>query len=282
VPQCFSPRSTCVALCFVFALAVHGHGDLDLQIQAVSRDIEKETNNAALYLKRGELYHAHRDWDLAAADFDRVAKLDKSITSVDFYRGRMLLEAERYQLAREALDRFLSKQPDNAEGLVTRGRTLAKLNQCKAAATDFTRAIGLAQTLKPEYFIERAQALVQAGAPAEALRGLDEGIQKMGRLVTLELLALDIERQQKAYDAALKRIDQVSAQFQRKETWLVRRAEILREAGRKAEEREAWQAALAAIEKLPDRLRGTRATIDLEKKIRDALAAISPASAQRK
>ena len=39
------------------------------------------------------------------------------------------------------------------------------------------------------------------------VRGLDEGIKKLGPLVTLELCALDIEVKEKQYDDALKRLD---------------------------------------------------------------------------
>jgi hypothetical protein len=46
---------------------------------------------------------------------------------------------------------------------------------------------------------------------------------------------------------------------------------VLREAGRPAEAREAFAAALAAIESLPAGRRAARTTAELEKRIREAL-----------
>jgi predicted RNA polymerase sigma factor len=109
------------------------------------------------------------------------------------------------------------------------------------------------------------------GKPEEALRGLDEAIHKMGPLVTLELPAMDLEVSMKHYDAALARIDAVMARLQRKETWLVRRAEILRKAGREDDAKKNYREALAAIEQLPPTHRSTRAMVDLTARIHAAL-----------
>src|ERR1041385_2750456 len=106
-----------------------------------------------------------------------------------------------------------------------------------------------------------------AGKKDDAVRGLDEGIRRMGPLVTLELSAIDLEVQLKRYDAALARVDTVMSRLQRKESWLVRRAEILKTAGREQEAKKSYRDALAAIEKLPPTHRHTRATLQLEASI---------------
>ena len=51
----------------------------------------------------------------------------------------------------------------------------------------------------------------------EALRGLDEGINQLGPVVTLQLLAIDLELRRKSYDAALTRLDLIAAESERKE-----------------------------------------------------------------
>jgi hypothetical protein len=99
----------------------------------------------------------------------------------------------------------------------------------------------------------------------------------MGPLVTLELPAIDLDVALKRYDSALKRVDTVMARLQRKESWLVRRAGILKIAGRESESQAAYRDALAALEKLPPSHRQTRATLQLEASIRSALRADSTA-----
>ena len=129
-----------------------------------------------------------------------------------------------------------------------------------------------AQPPEPELYLERAQVLGEDKRYVhEALRGLDEGIKRLGPLVTLELAAIEIELRRKNYDAALTRLDLIAAQSERKEMWLVRRGEILKAAGRNEEAHVAFNAALVAIESLPSARRQSRAITALELRARSAL-----------
>lgn len=257
----------CVALISPFARA---HEGLHEQIDAITAKIKRDPKNAALYLQRGELYRLHREWARAAADYDRASRLQPSLTIVDLGRGKMLLESRRFQQAKVVLDRFLRQQPCHVEGLITRGRVLARIGARVDAAADFTEALTSAP--EPDFYLERAQVL--AGDERhiqEALRGLDEGIKQLGPLVTLELAAIDLELRASNYDAALTRLDAITAQSERKETWLVRRGEILKAAGRHEEARKAFNAALVAIESLPPQRRQSRTITALQLRARSAL-----------
>ena len=57
-------------------------------------------------------------------------------------------------------------------------------------------------------------------------------IAALGEPVTLQLFAVDLEVQRERWDAALERIDRIAARSARQETWLLRRGEILEQAGR--------------------------------------------------
>ena len=259
----------CLALMASFARA---HEGLHEQIVAITAKIKRDPKNAALYLQRGELHRLHRDWARASADYNRASRIQPSLTIVDLGRGKMLLESRRFQQAKFVLDRFLRQQPHHIEGLVTRGRVLARIGARLEAANDFTEALTLAPTPEPELYLERAQVL--AGDKRyiqEALRGLNEGIKQLGPLVTLELAAIDLELRGNNYDAALTRLDVITAQSERKETWLVRRGEILKAAGRHDESRKAFNAAIVAIESLPPERRQSRAITALQLRARSAL-----------
>ena len=211
------------------------------------------------------------DWTNALADLDRVESLDRSAGRVDFLRGLVHYEAGQPQLAIVPLDRYLAGQPKDSEAFTLRGRVRAKLNRHAPAIDDYNKAIAMSGTPNPELFIERAAEWRALGKPEEAVRGLDEAIRKMGPLVTLELPAVDAELALQHYDAALARIDTVMARLQRKETWLERRAQILRAAGREEKAKKNYRDALAAIERLPPAHRLTRMTLELEARLRMAL-----------
>jgi len=261
------------ALCLVLPAGVAAHQDLSDRIAELTKEIARHPKNAALYLKRGELHRLHGEWDAASADYDHATQLAPDLAAVDLARGDMLLAAGRLPAAKIALDRFLAKQPEHAVGLVLRARVLTQLGQHVAAAADFTRAIAHEPDPLPEHYLERAQALAAEGEGHldEALGGLDEGIQKLGPLVVLELLAIDLELRKKNYDAALARLEQIAAQSQRKEEWLVRRGEILEQAGRAEEAHAAFMQAQAAIESLPPAIGQTTAMTELEARLRAAL-----------
>ncbi len=263
-----------IGICFLFCLnSAFGHGPLDEQIADVTKEIRQNPNNPHLFLKRGELHHFHEDWPAALADFDTAARLDPKLSLVDLYRSKTLLAAGRPQDAKAALDRFFVDNPNHVEGLLTRARTLVRLGQFEAAASDFTKVIEFAETPAPEFFIERAQALQSAGEtfyPA-ALSGLDEGLRKIGPVVTLLLFAIELEVKLARFDAALARLEQISQQSRRQEKWLMRKGEILEQAGRLSQAREAYNQALEAIAELPPTRRKNKAVLEMENRIQEAL-----------
>jgi tetratricopeptide (TPR) repeat protein len=250
------------------------HEEPHLQIDKLTVRIKQDPANADLYLARGELHRVSSHWDLALADFDRVAELSPDLETIDFHRGRLMFDAGWLHRAKDTLNHFLEAYPRHTQGLIIRGRVLRKLGHPLEAAHDYSRALSLASSPGPDLFVERAQALCEAGDEhlGAAVEGLDEAIRRLGPLVVLASVAIDLEVKRNRYDAALDRIDQVLAQLARKERWIVRRAEILQKAGRTEEARATYQAALAAVESLPPHLRQTPASRELETRLRTLLA----------
>jgi tetratricopeptide (TPR) repeat protein len=250
------------------------HEEPHLQIEKLTQRIKLDPANADLYLTRGELHRVSSHWNLALADFDRVAELSPDFETIDFYRGRLMFDAGWIHRAKDTLNHFLDAYPNHTQGLIIRGRVLRKLARPLEAALDYSRALTLASSPGPDLFVERAQALCEAGDEHldAAVEGLDEAIRRLGPLVVLTSMAIDLEVKRNRYDAALDRLDQVLAQLARKERWLVRRAEILQKAGRMEEARATYHAALTAIESLPPHRRQTPASRELETRLRALLA----------
>lgn len=275
----FAAQDSAFRVVFILLIGVacvFGHGDLHLQIVEITKEIEKSPKNAELYMRRAELHRAHYDFDASQADYDYVFGLEPKFPMLDLARGRMFLDANWPLSSKTALDRFLTQHPGHGEGLAIRARALVKLNRRLEAAQDFTGAIAKLTEGRPELFLERAQALAAEGDQHvdEAIKGLDEGIQKMGPLVTLQLYAMDLETEHGRYDAALKRLEQMMAKAPRKETWLERRGNILRQAGKVAEARQSYEGALEAMKTLPPTRRNVPAMVELEKRLRTNIDAL--------
>ncbi len=258
---------------FSFFLAMTGalaHPEVDEQIAAVTRGIERESDNAVLYLRRGELHRVHQDWKRALADYDRAEQLDSSLVGVDKARGQMFLDAGQPKQALLPLSRFLQRLPDNADGLALRACAWAALKDTEAAVADYSAAVTNATESAVEYYVERAKLLAPVH-PDEAVRGLDEGIARLGPVGTLEATAISLRVAQGRYDDALGRLDVILARVSRKETFLLQRGQILEKAGRFREATGSYRQALAAIKALPPYCRHVRAVADLEVSANEAL-----------
>ncbi|HUR46989.1 MAG TPA: tetratricopeptide repeat protein, partial [Candidatus Saccharimonadales bacterium] len=253
------------------------HGDMHGQIVETTKLIDKDPRNPSLYIKRSDLYRAHGDFDNAYADLEQASILDRRMEVLPLARGRLFFEANWPQSAKNALDQFLASHTNHVEAHALRARCLSKLGRRMDAVKDYSRAIAFSAEGAPELYLERAQTLSEEGTKyfPEAVKGLEEGMKKMGPLITLQLYAIDLEARQKNFDAALTRLDTVAAASPRKETWLARKGELLQQAGRPDEAAEAFKAALKAIAKLPDARRYVPAMQELEKRIQAVLQALA-------
>ena len=267
-----APKRLSVGLLLAGCLAARlagAHGDLHGQIDAVTQRLQSAPS-AELFLKRGELHRAHGECDAALKDFDRAVELDPALDAVHLCRGQTLFERGRLAPAKAALDEFLRRRSDHAQGHLSRARVLAALKDFGAATADYDRAIQLSTEPSPEFFVERASLLMAAGKPALALSGLDAGLKQLGPLPTLQLQAIEIELGCQHFDAALRRLDTLLSSAQRKESWLARRGDILAQAGRLSDAQRVWADALAALELLPEKARNAQVIQQLEARLRQA------------
>jgi tetratricopeptide (TPR) repeat protein len=253
------------------------HGELHELIRQATQVIQKNPKDPFLYLKRAELHRAHLGWDAAMADIEYAAALSNQWHLLHYARAGLYLDAQWYQSATVAAGRYLAHEPNHVATLIIRARALEKLGYHVAAAKDYTRAIDHSADPGPQLYLERAQALRNHGSTQlnQALRGLDQGLNKLGFMVTLHLAAIEIELELNRVDAALARIDSILARSPRKEHWLTRRGDILQRAGRNQEATEAFQSALEALNTLPPYRRRVPAMVQLEQRIQSTLAQLN-------
>lgn len=251
------------------------HGDVHELIEALSGAIAVYPADASLYVQRGELYRVHHDWQAALTDFDKAQSLDSKLTVVDFLRGQTYLDAGRFEEAVKSLDKYLAVQSNDYRALSARAHAHAALKHLDAAIADFTAAIDKQPSASPSLYIDRAQALNERDGPAVALEAIDSALKKLGKVPTLQLMGIEFEVKLQRFDNALKRADELIAQSERHDRWLLRKAEILIAAQRKPDAESVLQTALREIQTLPDFRRKNAATVELESKIKTTLQSLA-------
>lgn len=249
------------------------HGDDQLLIDALTEELAKAPE-ADLFIRRGELFRHLQEWEKAAADLAAAARLEPKLEVVDFFRARLLLESGEPAKAQPFVERYLSNVPTEAEGWFLRGDVLGALGKHEAGALDYAEGIHRAPHPRPEHFLRRAKFLAAApeADPARVIAALDDGMAKLGPVISLLEYTIALELERKDYDAALARIAKAMAHSPRRETWLVRQGDVYLKSGRTTEAVAAYRAALSAIEDLPERYRDT---VPVEKLARDARTALS-------
>jgi predicted Zn-dependent protease len=254
----------------ILPFPVLAHIGISEEIEEVTGQLQDDPDAPELYLLRGDLQRLHGHWSEAIADFRTARQLDPGDNvAADLGMGRTYLDQGLYKKALKHLDRALAGQPDNIRGLDARARTFTLLGKPLAAAADYQRAIDSFLSPKkplPGYYFERARAFEAAGVEyfSAALQTLDAGISMLGDLRVLEDYSIELERKRGNYDAALQRLDRVINRSARKEALLMKRGEILIEAGRTLEAEDNFTAARDAIHALPQHRRHSRAVKQMQ------------------
>lgn len=278
------PTST-AALALLFTLTnphlALAHAGLDERIVKITATMIVQPQDASLWLERSDLHRRHNHFKDALADLDHAAKLRPGWPMLALGRARIFQDDGRTADALVAVQTFLNAVTNHAEALTIRAHCLLKQRKVAGAITDFSSAISFAPSPSPDLFLERARAQAALGQIANAVKGLDEGIARLGAIPTLQLAAIEYERQQAGFDAALARVEKLTATFPVKEPWLVLRGEILTQAGRLTEAKEVFQRTLAGIGNYPPAKRELEQTIQLQTRAREGLARVEARLAQK-
>lgn len=255
--------------------AALGHADIDERIAALDEQIAQRPATRKLHVKRGELHRLHRDWASALADYRRAHELTEGgdATDIDFYTGRMWREAGKPERALFHLDVFIDKHPTHVDARINRSRVYAELDQPAAAVDDLHISIRQQQPPSPELYLERARLLIGKDMEQHefALQGLDEGIARLGPIISLVQFAIDVQVDCGNYRDALLRIDSLPEMVRENPSWRGRKADILSAMGKDTEAHLEYQRAVAAIERLPPSRRSTKVMSELEQDLKNKL-----------
>lgn len=248
------------------------HGPVSESIAALTAELAREPNRAELFLSRARFHAQHEDWSAAHSDLDRVEILAPGLKTTALLRGEVFLMAADFKKARAAFLKLTTVQPRLALAHDGLARTLVANGEFVEAAESFARAIECSDQPTPVLYHNQSSALEKAGKTADALAALDAGIARIGPLVSLVTPAIEMDLAAGRFDAAVARVDALLASLPRRESWLVRRAEILEKAGRSTDARATWEQARAAFATLPEFRQSTLQMTQLRGRIDAALA----------
>jgi len=250
----------------------HAHEPVTNEVAEITARLQEHVS-AADYLRRGELHRIEGHFEDALHDYAHAEQLDSTLREVNLCRGALYVDSGEPAAALKELDRYLDGAPDHDRALRLRARAWQQLDDPRAAVRDWDHALAVTKRPTPDDYYERAKILAALGdeGTREALIGLDQGLERLGPVVSLAMLAIDLEVRIESYDAALERLDLIAPQFARKELVDERRGHILLAAGRRAAARGAFVAALNEIESMPSHRRSTRSIAALETRLREAL-----------
>jgi tetratricopeptide (TPR) repeat protein len=262
-------------LSFPFSSAAHV--GLHEEIETLTSLIQQEPAQSQLYVSRGEAYRLHGSRNSAIKDFSKALDIDPGNVAAATGLSRTYLDQGDSRQAMVHLERALAREPGNVRALTMRAQVYANTGRPLKAAADYTRAIEQSQKQGkplPDYYLQRARAYAAGGDQYidMALQGLDESINVLGNVRTLELYAVELETRRSNFDTALDRLDRILVRTARKESLLLQRGDILASAGRTLEATQDYLAAQAAIDALPPQRRNTRLVMQIQADLDTRLA----------
>ena len=112
-------------------------------IKLIDEAIEKDNNDAYLYLNRGKLYAMINMHDKAVEDFNKFIELNPKNEKIYFSIGLLKAKLEKYEEAIEDFNKAIELNPNNKEAYFYRGVAILRLAQYEKAVEDFNEAIKL-------------------------------------------------------------------------------------------------------------------------------------------
>lgn len=238
-------------LVLFFAPALVGHPGIHHDIERVSAAIEGAPKDVRLLVERG--YYLRLDGKLEASleDLNRAVRLDPSFRDAYAHRGMTYSAMGRSQEAEQDLSRFLSDGGRTAAVFAERAHIRARDGRIQDAIRDFDSALRL--DVDVDLVMERGRLLESIDRTDEAAEGYRTALSQLGGAVVLRDALVELEIRRGRYDAAVDQINEQMKVTPVKTELLLRRAEILELAGRKAEAHRDRERALHEADRVLNR-----------------------------
>jgi tetratricopeptide (TPR) repeat protein len=241
------------------------HEAIDVQIEHINTLLKSTPENRTFFIKRGELHRQHGNHPLALRDFQHAKKINSSSGDTDFYIGRLRLEMNQADKALPMLRRFIHKNPGHSNALQYLGDAHFALDHFVLAARAYKQAATAEKHPDPELFLKTVRAYEEAGPDYKkhSRKAIEQGILRLGPLVTLIMTGIQLEISQQDYAQALGLLEKLPEAVKNSPKWMLRHGEILNKAGHKKEAILVNTRAIEKINNLPNSRRNSREMIQI-------------------
>lgn len=253
------------------------HGTVGNRMDDVNHALEHDAHDAKLYLKRGRIHQEKQAWDRALADYERAQRLDQNLYEVGYWTGMLYFERQEYETAEQHFKRYI-KLSDSPQGHIALGELYLQTGKPEQSARHYDKAIALDVNPAPVLYLKRARALQQARpAPLTAgylntvVTGIDEGIARHGGLATYLEFLVGLYEANGDCRRALDTIARLPESLRSSPAWQFTRAGLLLKSGDREAAGAAYQAAIAAVEQLPEHRRNVKANTAVKQQAQLAL-----------
>lgn len=245
-------KSIILTACLMLPLAAHP--DPSHSLKHLNEHLAAKPDDPELLTQKAQLYLNTAHPELARPIIEKLLTLQPAATASLLLEARLLLDEQAPAAAMEKATALTKAHPDFAPGWKFLSRIAEHSGDREAALTAMRRSLALDPKPSPTDVMTCAAWLRDRAKPGDAetaITLLDHGIAKLGALAGLHHEAIRLEVSLGRHDAALRRIDALTARFRPSVDLSLRRAEILEKAARYQEAAAACDSALALLDLLP-------------------------------
>jgi tetratricopeptide (TPR) repeat protein len=230
------------------------HGDLHERIQLVSSQIDENSEDPELYVKRGDLYFQHEDFVASVSDFKQAIIRNTEQYNINYLLARSYYELDEIDSSEYYLNKQLAVTPDYFRALQLLGHSYEELGQYESSVKYLITALDHIETRIPKNYLDIIDAYRKCEKDlqiTQAVKWCDNAIHDLGPLVVFYDRKIDLCLKSGRLTDAIQSLDEVIKINQQKEKWLVKRAHIYLSLGMKEEAIKDVQVAFGSFEKLP-------------------------------
>lgn len=270
-----------ILLCLLFCYSLQqlpAHGDLHERIQQTTKEIKAQPDSAFLYFKRGKLLFQHEEYDKCLSDLKQARRLGHSSVFQQLLFAKTYHQLEDYPLALTHVDSILANDPVHVIAMKIKARIYFDQQQYLPAATTYECVIEHAYRTFPENYLDASMAwelLRTAEGKFRSVAIIEQGIQKLGPLISLYDALRDLHLRYRDYDRAQAVQQQIIQFSHRKEQAYFKASEIYVLQGRYPEAAAHLRLARQAIDQLPEHARHTESIVTLARQIEERSAKLS-------
>lgn len=252
-------RFALLLLLSVSSFIGYAHGDLHQRILKLTEQIKEDPNNPQLYLKRGQLYYQHQEYENAEQDYVKTLQLDPDNLEVLYWEAMLYLDTKRTADGLKAAEACLKERPNDVLTLRAYAKLLVQDGRAEEAVKPLQQVLSFAEELLPENYLELSAVLTAMGKDTMAIVWLKKGIAEMGPVFTLKSALLERYKSAGMHTEAIEEYSTMAQHSARKETYYYEIAKLYLLQNNKQQAAVYLQKAQIALESLPWHLQMTDA-----------------------